>query len=142
MFPEPGIDQSQLTVGEPLAWPVVAQARDAAPAAPSVGATYLRPPTLSELIERREALKQIRGAGYGCGEAKAAGYTCTDCKAAGYSCAEAVSVGFPLAEIRLAYSLGEVHEASSCFAGYTSTCHDEAATATGCWAADVISAAK
>ena len=60
-----------------------------------------RPATLAEIIERRNALREIREAGLSAGEARAAGYTCADVKAVGYSLLEAKAAGWLSDELRM-----------------------------------------
>jgi uncharacterized protein YjbI with pentapeptide repeats len=65
-----------------------------------------QPATLEELIQRRDALAEVKAAKMDCGMAKSAGYTC----------AEARVVGYTLSEAKVAWGTDELRAA-----GYIST---------------------
>ena len=60
-----------------------------------------RPATLEELIQRRDALAEIKAAHVDCGMAKSAGYTCAEARVVGYTLSEA-KVAWATDELRAA----------------------------------------
>jgi len=61
-----------------------------------------RPATLAEIVERRDALREIKQAGIDCRLARATGYSCAEARQAGYPLLEAKAAGWSSDELRMA----------------------------------------